>query len=315
MGNPVIVTSSTDWGATGSWDGAAVPVSTDNTFLRNSTANIISNLAQSAVALTLLEIERSFSGDVAAAASELAISATTLNIGRQTGVLTTTQTGSDRIKINLGTNQFTANIYYSQAVSADNGFEPIRLRGTHASNVLNVFDGIVGIATNDPDDTATLATVNQFGGTLSLGGGCTLTTINLDGGNSLLIIRSAFTTLNQNNGKSTIYGSGAKTTISLKGGSCTDYGTGTITTANVFDGATFYKWSAAATTTTLNLYGTLDLSQATGAQTITTCNILSEDAVINDPLGRLATSTAFVLGAGVRRFTYIGPGGKTWTIT
>jgi hypothetical protein len=315
MANVVLVSGSTDWGATGSWDTASVPVDTDSVFLRNSSANIITNLSQGSVDLTLLEIERSFTGDVAASSSELSITATTLNIGRQLGVQTEAQAGSDRIKINLGSVQSTMNVYYSASSSADSGFEPIRLRGTHASNVLNVYGGIVGIATNDPDDTATLATVNQFAGTLNLGGGCTLTTLYIDGGNSIMSVRSAFTTLNQNAGTVTRYGSGAATTISQKAGTLNDYGTGTITTLNVFPGSTTNKWSGAATVTTLNLYGRVDLSNATGTITFTNTNILSEQAVIFDPLGRAVFTNAVAAGVGVRTWTYIGKGGSTYAIT
>jgi len=313
MPNPVLVSGSTDWGATGSWDTEAVPVDADGVYLRNSTANIISTLNQSAIQPAILEAERSFTGDIGTATSELQIGPVILNVGRQLGVQTTSQAGSDRIKIASGSDVCTVSCFYTATTSADTGFEPFRWRGTNASNVLNMYGGIMGVATNDPDDTATLATVNQFGGTLNLAGGCTLTTINLDGAQSLLSFRSAATTLNQSNGTVSRYGSGALTTWSMKGGSGYDYCTGTITTMTVYPGTTLFKWSAAATITTLNLYGTLDLSQATGAITLTTVNILSEDAVVLDPLGRLG-STAFVCGAGVRSFTYTGPGGETFTI-
>jgi hypothetical protein len=245
----------------------------------------------------------------------LSITHTVLNVGRQLGIQTESQAGSDRIKINGGSVQAVVSVYYTASSSADTGFEPFRWRGTHASNVLNVYGGIVGIATNDPDDTATLATVNQFGGTLNLGAGCTLTTIYVDGGNSIMSVRSAFTALNQAAGTVTRHGSGASTTISLKGGTLNDYGTGTITTLNVFPGATTNKWSGAATVTTLNLYGRVDLSNATGAITFTNTNILSEQAVIFDPLGRVVFTNAVAAGAGVRTWTYIGKGGSTYAIT
>jgi hypothetical protein len=205
--------------------------------------------------------------------------------------------------------------YYTATTSADTGFEPFRWRGT-GTTTWNHYGGIAGIATIDPDDTATVALINMLGGTLNLGAGVTLTTINMEGSTSVLTIRSAFTTLNQNAGAATVYGSGAATTISLKGGSHYNYSTGTITTANVFAGATLFKWSGAATITTLNLYGTLDLSQASGAITVTNFNRLSDNAIINDPLGRLVATNGIINGAGIRKLdNYTSAGGRTYTIS
>jgi len=313
MANPVLVTASTDWGATGSWDTGSVPVDTDSVYLRNSTANIITNLNQSSIQPALLEIERSFTGDIGAASSSLQIGPVLLNVGRQVGP--GSQTGSDRIKIDSGTDACVISCYYTATTSADTGYEPFRWKGT-GTTTWNHYGGIAGIATNDPDDTATVALVNILGGTLNLGAGVTLTTVNMDGASSVLTIRSALTTLNQNNGAATVYGSGAQTTLSLKGGTHTSYGTGTVTTANVFPGATLNKWSGAATITTLNLYGTLDLSLASGTITVTNFNRLSEDAVIYDPLGRLTATNGIINGAGIRRINnYTSAGGKTYTIS
>lgn len=316
MANPLwAATANGAWSTAGNWDPSGVPANSDNVYMRSNAFSVTSGFAQSAVTLALLEIERSFTGDIGTStlADELAIGATLWNIGRHVG--SGSPAGSDRIKINFGSVQFTGAVYATASSSADANLECVRIRGTNASNALTVYGGIVGVATNDPDDTATLATMSQFGGFVHLAGGCTLTTLNLDGSDSSLIVRSAFTTLNQNNGTATIYGSGARTTMSQKGGIVNDYGTGTVTTANIFEGAIFRKWSAAATITTANIYGTLDLSQATGAVTLTNTNILSENAVINDPLGKVVFTNAAAAGAGIRSWTYIGKGGATYAIT
>jgi len=72
----------------------------------------------------------------------------------------------------------------------------------------------------------------------------------------------------------------------------------------------------AATITTLNLYGTLDLSLASGTITVTNFNRLSEDAVIYDPLGRLVATNGIINGAGIRRINnYTSAGGRTYTIS
>ena len=314
MANPVLVTASVDWSLTGSWDTGSVPVDTDSVYLRNSTANIITGLDQSAIQPTLLEVERSFAGDLGNASTELQIGPATLNIGRNPGA--GSPAGSDRIKITSAADVCTLNVYHTASTSADSGFAPLRWRGTNASNILNLYGGIMGVAANDPDDLATLATVNQFGGTLDLAGGCTLTTLNVNGSQSVLSVRAAFTTLNQNSGTVTTYGSGAATTISLKGGTHNSQTTGTITTANVYDGSTLNKWSGAATITTLNLYGTLDLSQASGTITVTNFNRLSDDAVIFDPLGRLVATNGIANGTGIRALSNTTTaGGKTFTLS
>jgi hypothetical protein len=211
--------------------------------------------------------------------------------------------------VNFGTVQFLGNVYFSAATAADANLEPIRIRGTHASNVLNVYGGTVGVATNDPDDTATIVTVNMFGGILNLGAGVTLTTINVDGADAQISFRSAATTFNQNSGTSVRYNAGALTTLSLKGGTMNDFGTGTITTANVYEGAIFNKASGAATITTLNLAGRLDCSRATGTITITNCNRLTETAEIYDPLNRIVFTNPIQQAAHVRTCNGITRGG------
>lgn len=315
MAKPVwAATAAGSWATGANWDTGSAPVNGDEVLFRSNEYDVNAGLGQSAVTVDELEIEASFTGDIGTAAAELELGATLVHIGRQSGG-GTAASGSNRIKINLGSVQSAINIWSTATSSDDDDLPPVRLRGTHASNLLNMYSGIVGIALNDPDDVATLVTINLFGGFLNLGAGCTLTTINVDGQATEYVLRSAVTTLNHNQGTGTIYGSGARTTISLRGGTLNDYGTGTTTTANVYSEATLNKWSAAATISTLNLYGTLDLSRATGAITLTNTNILSDGAVIFDPAGKAVFSNAAVFGPGVRSFTYIGKGGSSVLIT
>lgn len=313
MAKPVwAATAAGSWATAGNWDTASVPVNGDEVLFRSNTFAVDSGLDQSAVTVDELEIESSYTGTIGTAAAELQIGATLLNIGRAPS--TGSGSGSTRIKINLGSVQSLITILSTATTASETNFEPVRLRGTNASNALVMYAGTVGIATNDPDDVATLATVNLFGGYLNLGAGCTLTTINMDGQATILNVRSAFTTLNQNRGTSNHYGSGARTTISLKGGTANDYSSGTITTASVFSGATLNKWSAAATVTTLNLAGRLDLSQATGSITFTNTNVLDPNHEIFDPLNRAVFTNAPSLAAHVRKLNITRAGGGTVTV-
>lgn len=316
MANPVWqgddITVPNDWSDADNWDTGSVPVSTDSVYLRNNSVNVSAGLSQSAVTLTLLEIEASYTGEIRSGTTELAISATTLNIGRHLG--TGTPAGSTGILINLGSNQSTVNIWKSATTSYDTYGEPIKLRGTHASNVLNLYGGIVGIGTRDPDDTATFATVNALGGTLNMTSGVTLTTVNVDG--ATVTAASNVTTWNHTSGTATLNGSATLTTLSHKAGTFHHQSTGTITTANVFAGATLNKWSGASTITTTNLYSTIDLSEATGTITFTNLAVLSEDAYIYDPRGLAVFSNAITSGTGIRKWRgYVGKGGSSYAIT
>lgn len=305
MANPIwqgdSSTNPNDWSFADNWDGAAVPVNSDSAYMRSNAVNASAGLAQSAVTLTLLEVERSFEGDIGSATSELAIGATTFNLGRHIG--DGSPAGSDRIKITFGSVQTAINVWFTASSAADSFLEPCRLRGTHASNVAKIYGGIVGFATNDPDDLCTLLTLDVFGGKVNCGAGCTLGTINNLAGD--LTIRSAATTINQAGGTLNIYGAGAYTTIKATGGQTTNYGTGTITALTTEEGAAWRQWSPAMTITTLNLGTDLDLSQATGDITVGTFNAIRNGIRIIDPLGRLA-QVIIVKAAGVTDVQYIG---------
>jgi hypothetical protein len=55
----------------------------------------------------------------------------------------------------------------------------------------------------------------------------------------------------------------------------------------------------ASTITTLNHYGTLDITASQGAFTVTTYNVLSNDAKLIDLFNKIAANTDFVFGAGI----------------
>jgi len=253
MANLVLVTGSSDLSNTASYDTASLPADGDSVYYRNSTTNITAGLNQSAIEPALVEVELSMSG-LFPATGTFEMGPAILNIGRLNGIQTISQAGSARIVWDNSSDICALTVFNTATTSTNTGYEPFRWKGTNASNTLTIYGGTAGIATNDPDDTATLATVYQFGGTLNLAAGCTLTTLNIDGSASVMTFRSAATTLNQANGTVSRYGSGALTTWAMKGGRGYDYSTGTITTATVLEGAALYKWSAAATITTTNLY-------------------------------------------------------------
>lgn len=198
---------------------------------------------------------------------ELKIGATTVNCRATSG----------RIKLNVGTVQCAANIY-TTGTSAESNRRAFQWRGTHASNVVNVFGGDVGIGANN--EAATVATIRQTGGTLEVGANVTATTISK--GDGTMILRCAATTVTNDAGTLTHWG-------------------GAITTLN--NTGTFYE-NGAGTITTANLYNKsiLDLSGSAAAITITTINVYGEVAII-DPQNRLTiTNTPTVQRGGKLTF-------------
>jgi hypothetical protein len=147
------------------------------------------------------------------------------------------------------------------------------LIGTHASNVLNMLNGSVGVAT-DTGDVATVATVRQVNGTLKLGSGVTLTAIEKSGGT--LEINSATTTFRQQSGDTTIQ-SGAHAAPIIDGGTVFLNSTGNI-------GAT-----------TIGTDGTLDLSQDLRAKTFTGLVTILPRGTLNDPYGVGAYAAGYKL--------------------
>lgn len=309
MANLVLVTGSSDLSSTASYDAGALPADGDSVYYRNSTTNITAGLNQSAIEPALVEVERSMSG-LFPATGTFEMGPAILNIGRLNGIQNITQAGSARIVWDSAGDICALTVYHTATTTQNTGYEPFRWKGTNAGNTLVVHEGTVGIATNDPDDTATVATFFLWGGTTRFASGCTLTTGTLIDGT--VFINSAITTFTQEGGTATIDGSGAITTDNIRAGTQNHKSTGTITTCNLFKGATLNKWSGAATIATLNIGGKLDLSEATGTITVTNMVQTSDDAEIYDPRGLLVMSNAATQTSGVRRnIKYTGDGGST----
>jgi hypothetical protein len=224
ISNTTVATGPNFWTNVDNWSGGAVPSSTDDVTI-DRPVSILYGLAQSAVTLTSLTIterfttaaqigllKRNTTGYEEYRATELAISATTINC----------RGSSSLIKLNLGTAQTTCNVY-STGTTAETGRPAFQVRGTHASNVFNFYGGDCGLGAND--ETATGATVRQEAGTLTIGSGTTLTTLNKLAGTAT--VRCAATTLNNASGTLT-HTSGNVTTVN-SGGSFVESGSGTIT--------------------------------------------------------------------------------------
>lgn len=248
-----------NWSTASNWSTGSVPVDGDEVVIDGRSTNAItSGLNQSAVTLASLRIDLSNAYNVGTATAPLQVGATICYIGRDE-TSGATGSGASLVNIDFGSVQTACYVYGSPNTGSD-GIEPVILKGTHASNVVHVYGGVVGVATADPADVATVATLNVEGGRATCSNGCTLTTVNQDAGT--LFLEAAATTINQHAGTLETIGSGA------------------ITTANVSGTARF---NSTGTITTLNVYGSglADFSNNAAARTVTNASKFSNSARIN----------------------------------
>lgn len=253
-------TTSTAWNTTTNWITGAVPTTGDNVIFDHRAVNDCAAYDASAVTLATLRITSGFTkliGTISGAVvTRLKVSATSLVIGEPFGD-GNIGTCSQLIALDFGTVQNTTRILASNSTGQSNGFAPILLKGTHASNAISVDAGWVGIGTITLAETFTYATINVTGTTanVELGSGGTLTTINQTDGT--VQFRNNLTTLNQEGGTAISEGAATITTADV-GGNFISNSTGTITTLNVQVGgnADFSQNPTARTVTNCNVYGT-----------------------------------------------------------
>lgn len=252
-----------DWSVAANWAEGAVPVNSDDVVIDQGSVDILDGLAQSSVTLTSLTIRAAYTGKIGRPnlnasgyyeyrATALAISATTCTIGQGVG------SGSGRMKLNFGTAQ-TALSVFKTATTVERGIAALCWKGTHASNVVNVYGGDVGVATFS-GETAVIATLRQTGGTVLTASGVTLTTIDKNGGT--LTTYSAATTVTHRGGDMAIWG-GAHTTINNQEGTISYNSTGTLTTLNGYDGST------------------TDFDTVNQARTVTNCTVVAGATIID----------------------------------
>lgn len=197
------------------------------------------------------------------------ISATTVNCYGASG----------RIKLNVGSNACTANIY-STGTSTDTGRAAFQFLGTHASNVVNAFGGDVGIAANN-GESATVATLRVAGATVTCGSSATLTTVNKTSGT--LTLESSTTTLTNEAGSLTIRG-GTHTLLTVDSGTVTITGTTTITNLRQNGGTITIGPNVTISTAVVQTGGTL-----TSYAAIPTITTTAGTASIN--AGNITTAT------------------------
>jgi hypothetical protein len=183
--------------------------------------------------------------------------------------------GSPRFMLDLQATAFTARVDNSGPASSGEQVATF-LKGTHASNVLTVNKGRVGLAVY-PGEASALATLN-------------VGYREDPAGDSYVVCGAgvtALTTINQSGG--VCHTETNSTTLTMTDGEHVRKGTSTLTTLNLDKGAVRYNSSGTLSTANVGSGGNLDLRQDSRAVTISQLN-LNERSEYHDPIGRATLS-------------------------
>jgi trimeric autotransporter adhesin len=275
------------WDNAANWSTNSIPANGDDVVFSSGNVACTYNLTQSSITLESLILYQGYTGTIGLPLSnnkgyyeyrptELAVSATTINVGQLTGQ------GSGRVKLNVGVNACTLNIY-ATGQPLDQGNPALTWRGTSGSNVVNVNKGQVGIAFF-PGNTATVESLN-IGYVSNVTGDAQLTV----GAGTLL------TTVTQNGGNVTLYG--GMTTLLVTAGACVVYGTGPVSnlTVNQSGSVTWNSTGTVGGNPVVADKGVLDFSKDQQAKTVTNpIQKYGDASQVLDPY-QVVTSLAVIL--------------------
>ena len=242
------------------WSGGALPSAADDVVFDDTDSSCLWNVdALSAVALTSFTTTPTFSGAIglnydAGDYAEYRV----LDFIAKATTITINSPKCKRIRLNASTTQTTLNVV-EIGTSDTIGLPALNFIGTHASNVVNVSKGSVGLAARS-GQSATVATLrsgylNSPAGdvTIYAGVGLSLTTLEQSGGT---------VTLN-----------GAVTTVNKYAGTLTLLNSATITTFNHFNGHAYHRSSGTITTYDGRAGSVLHLDADPRGRTITTLTL------------------------------------------
>jgi hypothetical protein len=256
------------------WSGGAVPVDSDDVVYDDGTVDCLYALsALTAVSLASFVRRGSYTGKIGLATLNQDNPALPfyeyltqyLTLGDSGDAVTTTftlESDGGRTFIDNGDGQAVFNVRSKGSGRENPNVPSILLKGTHASNTLDLQAGDVGVAFYD-GEAAALATIrvsyltDRVGDAkLVCGDGVTLTTIVQTGGE--VVIDSNVVTVTVETGQIQIGDRAAPTvtTLNLDGGTGLYRGGGTLTTLNVGAGGVidFRAGTKPVTVTTANLY-------------------------------------------------------------
>lgn len=219
-----------------------VPVATDDVTIPAGAKAISSGLPTTAVAYGDFTVEAGFTAGIASANEYLSIDPDSFTYAGG---------GNNAAFINLSSANIACTIKNTPQKSGNNQ-HGLYLLGSNLTT-LELRAGNLAIAPLF-NETATVATIDQIGGTLTVGSGVTYTTHNQRSGAAT--VNCAFTTANIDGGTFTSDGTGAITTINLEAGTANLNSSGTVTTINQNGGnVDMLQSGASRTVTTWNFYG------------------------------------------------------------
>jgi hypothetical protein len=254
-----------DWGTAANWSPSGVPIAADDVIIANSSQDITGTLDQSAIALTSLTIDQSYTGLIGSSQSDfLEIGAVTAVIGQRRGTVGT-YTGSKRLNIDFGTTTAAqVNVYGTATSAQDQNRQTLRIRAVNASTDINIYGGTLAIS-DDSSNSSTIGDVLIEAGSVNIGDSVTQTTLTQSGG--------------------TVNTQSSITTVTLKGGTLNQYDStsaSTITTLTVSNSGSLNHY-ASGTITTLNLNGgSVDLTKTQKSKTVTTITASPGASLITD---------------------------------
>lgn len=185
---------------------------------------------------------------------------------------------SGLIRINNGAAQTLCNVYSTGSPSSERLSGALTLKGSHVSNVFNLFDGSAALAT-EGGDVCKLATFTQTGGDLELGLGCTLVAGTIDGGTTRIYASM----------------SGA---LVINAGEVTIIDSPTITgTTKVYQEGTLIPNGNITFTGAVSLFGgTMDCAHDSRAITTTNGITMYPGATLEDPYNRTGNPVITMAG-------------------
>lgn len=295
--------SPASWATASNWSSGTVPVNGSDVYFTNNAVSVTYGLIQSAVTLTSLHIEQSYTGAIGTSAAYLAIGATNVYIGEHYG--SGTPSGSGRIKLDLRAACTSFSVYNSASTATDTYLAPIQvISGANAITTFDVTKGKVGVGVGSPSETAAITTANIGYNTsvnndavVEFGVGCTLTTLNKTGGD--VVLRGLVTTINNDGGELITATTDNITTLAIRGGTVTLVNLGTVTTYTIEGGTCYLDKHGAITTGNCN-GGVSDWIRTRNARTITTLNIKPGATIKLDKTTGVVTLTNNVVPADGR---------------
>ena len=289
------------------WSSSTLPVDDDTVVFEKSSVDCLYGLSQSAVTPAEIHFKASFTGRIGLSRYDASgdyeyrerylnygVSGDSTNIkvyvGQGEGA------GSSRINYCSGSSQTTVTVV--DTGEPPSGEQSFNFKGTHASNVLTVNKGRVGVSPWD-GEAATVATLKigyignvLYDSTVFCGDAVSLTTVDMSGGK--LITQTAITTLTMTQGSA-------------------DHLENSITTATILGGTLSYQSDSTLTNLTVGPEGTFDCTGDLRSRTVTNITMYA-GARFLDTFGTVTPSNGYdLVQCSIPNVTLDVAKNKTWT--